>query len=208
MSTTTAQSGGGSSKNNGGTVVNGGNVPAGSPMTKVIGVNELNTGSTYGSQVKVDTNGGASNADPKGVTKVVSAGTFAYTPAKGTNFLIRAAGDNASKVNNTSSTVLSIPGGVSTKGSIHKSVSSRRLGSYANTTFNVLAVPNGDLFPGRSKGTGSGSNSNFVRADDGTTAASDDAATPTRSVPGELTYMFGSIVPKQDDYKAKNARET
>lgn len=208
MSTTAAKSGGGSSNNNGGTVVGGGNVPAGSPMTKVIGINELKTGSAYGSQMATDTNGGSSNADPKGVTKAVSSGTFAYTPAKGTNFLIRAAGDNAAKVNNVSSTVLSVPGGVSNKGSIHKSVSSRRLGSYANATFNVLAVPNGDLFPGRSKGTGAGSNSNFVRTDDGSTAASDDAATPTRSVPGELTYMFGSVVPKQDDYKAKNTRET
>jgi hypothetical protein len=104
--------------------------------------------------------------------------------------------------------VLSVPGGVGTKGSINKTVKTRRLGAYANTSFNVLAVPNGDLFPGRSKGTGSGSNSNFVRVDDGTTAASDDAATPTRSVPGELTYMFGSVVPKQDDYKAKNSYES
>jgi hypothetical protein len=206
MSTTTAK-GSGSTVNNGGTVVGGGNVPAGSPMTKVIGVNELNTGREYGSKLAVDTDGGAADADPHGVTKAKSAGTFAYTPAQGTNFLIRGAGDNASKVNNSASTVLSIPGGVSTNGSIHKTVSTYRLGSYSNTSFDVLARPNGDVVPGRTRGTGAGSQSEFVEMD-GATAASDDAATPTRSVPGELTYMFGSVVPKQDDYKAKNSYES
>ena len=32
---------------------------------------------------------------------------------------------------------------------------------------------------------------------------SDDAANPTQSVPGELTYMRGSTVPYNDNYKAK-----
>jgi hypothetical protein len=176
-------------------------------MTKVIGVNELNTGREYGSQVAVDTDGGASNADPHGVTKAKTSGTFAYTPERGSNFLIRGAGDNASKVNNSASTVLSTPGGVSTQGSIHKTVASYRVGSYSNTSFNVLARPNGNVVPGLSKGTGAGTQTEYVQMD-GSTAATDDAATPTRSVPGELTYMFGSVVPKQDDYKAKNSYES
>ena len=33
--------------------------------------------------------------------------------------------------------------------------------------------------------------------------SSDNAATPTRAVPGELTYKTGAPVPVQDDYKAK-----
>ena len=33
---------------------------------------------------------------------------------------------------------------------------------------------------------------------------SDNAATPTRSAPGELTYKSGALVPVNDDYKAKN----
>jgi len=33
--------------------------------------------------------------------------------------------------------------------------------------------------------------------------ASDDAASPSRSAPGELTYMTGSVVPVQDDYAEK-----
>lgn len=35
------------------------------------------------------------------------------------------------------------------------------------------------------------------------TLASDNAATPTASVPGELTYMNGSKTPYNDNYKAK-----
>ena len=30
-----------------------------------------------------------------------------------------------------------------------------------------------------------------------------DEAIGTRAIPGELTYMFGALDPKQDDYKAK-----
>lgn len=205
MSTTTAKAG--SVVNNGGTVLAAGTPAADSPVTQTLNVNELNTGSAYGSKVVVDTNGGASDADPKGVTKAKSSGTFAYTPAKGTNFLIRAAGSNASKVNNSASTVLSVPGGVSTRGNIHKIVDTRRLGAYADAEFNVLATPNGDIVPGRTKGTGAGNDANFVQMD-GSSAATDDAASPTRSVPGELTYMFGSVIPKNDDYKAKNSRES
>lgn len=37
------------------------------------------------------------------------------------------------------------------------------------------------------------------------TLATDDAANPTRSVPGELTYKTGAPVPVQDDYKAKTS---
>lgn len=207
MSTTTAK-GSGSTVNNGGTVVAGGTLGSDSPMTEVLNVNELNTGSEYGSKVKENaTSGAAGYVDPAGVTKAVSGGTFAYTPAKGTNFLMRAAGDNASKVNNSASTVLSIPGGVGTQGNIHKIVDTRRLGAYSDASFNVLALPSSGVVPGRTKGTGAGSDSNFVQMD-GSTAATDDAASPTRSVPGELTYMFGSVVPKQDDYKAKNSYES
>jgi hypothetical protein len=208
MASTTAK-GSGSTVNNGGTVVNAGNVPAGSPVTKVIAVKDLNTGSEYGSQVVVNTATGNGTSDPHGVIKAKSSGTFAYTPDKGENFLIRAAGDtNAGKVNGSSSSVLTVPGGVSTK-SIHKLVTTRQLGSYEDAEFNVLAVPNGDLVPGRTKGTGAGDLVEYVQADDGSTAATDDAASPTRSVPGELTYHFGALArPTTDEYKARNSYES
>lgn len=206
MASTTAK-GSGSTVNDGGTVVGGGNIPAGSPVTKNISVKDLNTGNEYGSKVVVNTATGANFTDPQGVIKAKSAGTFAYTPPQGTNYLIRAAGStNAGKVNGSSSTVLSIPGGV-TNVSIHKLVKTRQLGTYATTKFDVLAVPSSGVVPGRTKGTGAGTVVNYVQADDGSTNATDDAASPTRSVPGELTYMFGSVVPKLADYKAKNSYE-
>lgn len=206
MASTTAK-GSGSTVNNGGTVVNAGNVSADSPITKVIDVNDLNTGSEYGSKVVVNTATGAAFTDPQGVIKAKSAGTFAYTPAKGSNFLMRAAGDtNAGKINNSASSLLTVPGGA-TNVSIHKLVTTRQLGTYATASFDVLATPSSGVVPGRTKGTGAGTLVEYVQADDGSTAASDDAATPTRSVPGELTYMFGSVSPKQDDYKARNSYE-
>jgi len=35
--------------------------------------------------------------------------------------------------------------------------------------------------------------------------SSDDAANPTQSVPGELTYLRGGVVPYNDNYKAKTS---
>lgn len=42
-----------------------------------------------------------------------------------------------------------------------------------------------------------------ISAGSGVSTSSDHAAAPTRSVPGELTYMIGNPNPKTDDYKAK-----
>lgn len=208
MASTTAK-GSGSTVNNGGTVVNAGNVAADSPVTKVLGVNELNTGSEYGSKVLVNTAVSDGSSDPQGVIKAVSAGTFAYTPPKGANFLLRAAGDtNAGKVNGSASNVLTVPGGVSNV-SIHKLVTTRQIGTYATASFDVLAKPSTAVVPGRTKGNGAGTVVNYVQADDGSTPAVDDAASPTRSVPGELTYHFGALSrPTTDEYKARDSYES
>lgn len=207
MASTTAK-GSGSTVNNGGTIVGAGNVASDGPITKVISVKDLKTGSEYGSQVVVDTATGASYTDPHGVIKAKSAGTFAYTPDAGTNFLLRGAGDtNAGKINGSASSLLTVPGGATNTSSIKKVVNTTQLGTYATAKFDVLAVPSSGVVPGRTRGTGAGTSVSYVQVD-GTTAANDDAATPTRSVPGELTYMFGAVVPKQDDYKAKNSYES
>jgi hypothetical protein len=209
MASTSAKSAGGSPKNNGGTVVNAGNVSAGNPVTRVIQVNQINASkSQYGTKPVVNTGVGNGTSDPHGVVKVKSAGTFAFTPAKGEGFLIRNAGDNASKINGTASTLLSIPGGVSNV-SIHKLTSTRAIGAYDDASYNVLARPDGSVVPGRTKGLGAGSSVAYVQVDDGTTTTNvDNAASPTRSVPGELTYMFGGKSPKNDTYKAKNVTES
>jgi hypothetical protein len=208
MASTTAK-GSGSTVNNGGTIVGAGNLSSDSPITKDIAVKDLNTGSEYGSKVVVNTATGAAFTDPQGVIKAKTDGVFAYTPPRGENFLLRAAGDiNAGKINGSSSTHLTVPGGASNV-SIHKLVTTRQLGTYATASFNVLATASSGVVPGRTKGTGAGNLVEYVQVTDGTTAAIDDAASPTRAVPGELTYHFGALArPFSDDYKAKDSAES
>jgi hypothetical protein len=208
MSYTTAKAG--VKNNNGGTIVHAGNV---SDTTKNLELNTINASvnNGYGSKVYVNTATGNGTSDPWGIALAKSAGTggIAYNPAKGTNYIMRYAGDNASKVNNDSSTVLTIPGGATNK-TINKLVTTRQLGSYSDTSFNILAVPNGGkIVPGRTKGTGAGTVVNYVQADDGSSSATDAAATVSRSVPGNLTYFFGYLAgPTTVSYKAKNVRES
>ncbi len=211
MATTTAK-GSGSTVNDGGTIVNAGNVSADSRITKVIGVNELDTGSDYGSKVVAKT---GTSQDYAGVTTANSSSTggLAYFPnaQEGErNFLFRAGGDSCGKINNTSSTLLTVVGsefGLRTVNEIHATTGTRRLGAYSDTQFNVLARPSTSMVPGRTKGTGAGNASNFVKMD-GSTAATDDEATPTRAVPGELTYHFGGLAqPTTGEYKARDSYE-
>lgn len=210
MSTTTAK-GSGSTVNNGGTVLAAGTL-SDSPMTQVLNVNDLAKEGDYGS--KVVAHDGTAD-DYAGVTTAASglAGGLAYfpNPQEGErNFIMMAAGDSAAKINNADSTLLTIPGaeyaGVF-RDTIHKVVSTRRIGAYASAEFDVLAAPSTAMVPGRTKGSGAGSASNFVQMD-GSTAAADDAASPTRAVPGELTYHFGGLGrPTTDEYKAKDSYE-
>jgi hypothetical protein len=202
MASTTA-TGSGSTVNNGGTVVNGGNIDSANPMTNNIGVNELNTGTDYGSKV-VDQNG-LSN-DYAGVTtaKAGSAGGLAYFPTgEERNFLLRGAGDTSAKVNNSASTAVSLPKGAGVVNKIHKVVSARKHGELATRSFNILARPSSAMVPGRTKGNNAGDSYNFVQKN-GTSAAVDDATT----VPGELTYHFGSLAePTTDTYKPRDSYE-
>jgi hypothetical protein len=211
MATTTV-TGSGSTVNDGGTIVNAGNVSADSRITNTIQVNELNTGDEYGSKV-VAKNG--TEKDFAGVTTAKSGGSggLAYFPnaQEGErNFLLRAGGDSCTKINNDDSSILSVPGSeydLRAVNTVHASVGTRRLGAYADTEFNMLARPSTAMVPGRTKGTGAGAASNFVQMD-GSTAATDDAATPTRAVPGELTYHFGGLAkPSTDEYKARDSYE-
>ena len=207
-----------STVNDGGTVVKGGNPASDSPMTKNLNLNDLKTGSDYGSKVVAQTGTGG---DYVGVQAAYSggAGGLAYTPdaqAGDRNFIIRGAGTNGdtNEINNTASAVLATAGseydgvGIRQVNAINAVVDTRLHGSDADRAFDVLAVPSTAMVPGRTKGTGAGNDSNFVQADDGSTAATDDAATPSRSVPGELTYHFGGIgKATTDEYKSRDANE-
>jgi hypothetical protein len=198
-------------KNNGGTIVQAGNVDASSRAVS-LQLTSINNSANkaYGSLVVADNATGNGTSDPHGI-KTAKSGTggLAYFPnraAGDTNFIIRGAGDNASKINNDSSTLLTIPGGA-TNISINKRVTTRQFGTYATASYNILAVPNGNLVPGRTKGSGAGSSVAFLQAD-GLTAATDAAATVSRAVPGNLTFMFGAIKASTVSYKAKNVFES
>jgi len=200
--------------NDGGTVLAAGTL-ADSPMTKVLNTNELNTGTAYGSKIVENTATGANFTDPHGVIKAKSAGTggLAYSPNSYDgvkNFIIRGAGDSASKINNDTASLLATPGaqfaGVGQRG-IHKITTTRK---YGVTTYNILAVPSSGVVPGRTKGAGAGDLVTYVATTgDGTVAGTDDAASPTRGIPGELTYHFGFLAkPTNDDYKSKETAES
>lgn len=210
MSTTSAK-GSGSEVRDGGCVAGGGTLGTDSPMTKVLNTKDLNTGSDYGSKVVPNDGDGGQFTDPYGVTTSKGAGTLAYNPPVGTNYIVLQAGDNAAKINGTTSTILTVPGADydgSPRDMIHKVVKTYKYGSYSTTVFNVLAKAGSGVVPGLTKGTGAGSSANFVQVD-GSTAATDDAATPTRTIPGELTYHFGGLAkPTSVDYKAKNSYES
>ena len=92
-----------------GTLVKAGNTASDSAITKVIGVNELNTGTDSGSKV-VAQDGTA--GDKAGVQAANSggAGGLAYFPtAEQRNFLLRGAGDTSGKINNSKDDAIQMP---------------------------------------------------------------------------------------------------
>lgn len=207
MASTTVQ-GSGSTVNNGGTVINGGNIGSDNPMTVSKSLANMADGSVdYGSKV-VAQNGNTGDYAGVKVAKAAGAGGLAYFPsAEDRNFLLRGAGDTSKKINNSTSTAVSLPKGSGTINKIHKTVSARKHGELATRSFNILARPSTAMVPGRTKGNNSGVSYNYVQMD-GATAASDDAASPTLSIPGELTYHFGALAaPTTDEYKAIDAYE-
>ena len=196
--------------NDGGTLVKAGNTASDSAITKVIGVNELNTGTDSGSKV-VAQDGTA--GDKAGVQAANSggAGGLAYFPtAEQRNFLLRGAGDTSGKINNSTDDAIQMPAsevGLRQVNDVYSVVKTTQVGRYSDTEFNVLARPAG-LGTGRTRGTGAGTAANYQQVSS-TSNATDDAASPTRAVPGELTYHFGCLgKPTNDDYKARDANES
>lgn len=211
MATTKAKSAN-AVNNNGGTVVNGGTVEVGTPITKNVNLNELTQSNDYGSKVLQNNAVSDGFSDPAGVTKAKTSGTFAYFPNARTgerNFLLKTAGEASSKINNVATNLLNIPGseyaGIS-RSDIHKTVKTTRVGEYATAKFDVLAPASSGVVPGRTRGSNAGVSSTFVQKN-GSTEAVDDAASPTRAVPGELTYRFGGANPVSTTYKAKDSYE-
>jgi hypothetical protein len=201
-------------KNNGATVLHGGNVDTTGPITRDLSLSETTDGNSIGtSHSKITEIGGsgASTTDRRGITKAVSAGTLAFTPSS-TQWLM-VGGNVATTIGGVANTVLvggntDFDGQATTRDNIHQTVSTYMLGS-GNGTFDVYAIPSTENTPGYTKGGDAGSKRFFVAPSGaGDVTATDDAAVPTRSVPGELTYLQGGKDPVTDEYKASNVFES
>ena len=215
MASQTAK-GSGSTVNNGGTVAHGGNVAG---VTQSLDLNDINgaidVAGRYGSKIIAKTGAGsgapANTTNPDGIQTSKGSGTLAYFPAQADgNWIIRTAGDTASKINNTATTRLHIPAAEGEFGKLEVPlpvIADRLLGSAADVAYDTLAVPSTERVPGRTKGTGAGNALSFQNTEDTTVAVLSEIQ-DTRAIPGELTYMFGGKAPKRDDYKAKNAFES
>tara|TARA_Y100000593_G_scaffold49662_3_gene93610 strand:- start:25106 stop:25753 length:648 start_codon:yes stop_codon:yes gene_type:complete len=199
-----------STNNDNGTIVNAGNTAADGPITNVIRVDELadDKGESTGSKVVANDGTGDAETDRVGVAKAVSGGTLAFE-ANATQWIMKG-GNVSTTIGGVANTVLAgggsdYNGAFSTRDNINEINSTRVLGV---GTFNALATPSTQITPNFTKGGTAGNAQNFVQADDGSTAASDNAAVPTRAVPGELTYNFGAPNPTTDEYKAKDEKES
>lgn len=204
MATTTAVSGQ-PVVNNGGTVLNGGNIATGGAITKNITIADAAryNNNPYGSKV-VSQDGTA--GDFAGVQKAVSGGTLAFTPtANGTgseNWIMRGV---TTKLGGVANGVLlsgsDYDGAGPRVNKIHKTTKTQSTG--VGPEYNMYAVSDGTINPNYTAGSGVGDDIDFVQAADGSTAATDDAATPTLAVPGELTYHFGGLAkPTTDEYQS------
>jgi hypothetical protein len=197
-------------KNDGGTLINAGNVDSDGVITKVLGINTMadNFGRPYGSRVLTKIGTGANTTDRFGISGILPSVGVAYT-ANATEWVIRGVATTLAGVANS---VLLSEGSDyngAVKDNIHQTSGTRSIGTYVTTTFNMLARPNGTINPTLVKGSGAGNFSQYVRPSGaGNIPAVDEAATPTRTIPGELTYRFGGPVPFNADYKAKDSFES
>jgi len=198
-----------------GTIFNAGNVVATGPITSAVTLRDAAKQtdadiSAVGSKVVANDGTGAATTDRAGVKVGAAAGTLAYN-AGATEWIVRG-GNVATTIGGVANTVLVSAGSdvagafTATRDGINQINSTRRLGT--GSTFDMFAVPSGHINAGFQVGSNAGDAQNFVQADDGSTASADNAAAPTRGVPGELTYRFGAPNPTQDEYKAKDVRES
>ena len=165
-----------STNNNGGSVVNGGSTT----MLDSVDLGYSDVG-VFGSSV----------VDGTDTDKALSAGTFSFSNQRPVAKRV------SSSLSGVSNTVLrSGAGQPGLMRSIHKLevLTTRRL-----TT--AIRAGKWNIFKGAFLNNQNQAADNPTVATD--SLASDNAATPTRDVPGELVYKTSAPVPVQDNYKAK-----
>ena len=188
-------------KNNSGYIVNAGAVV--DTLVRGLSVASLadDTGKKFGSLVLAKSGTGANTTDRFGIQKALagSSGTLAYNSLP-TEWLMKGVGvtKKMSGVDNSGIFFAAADWNGAEENYIHAINSSRQLGSGDLATFDFYANPNGTINPNFTKPGNAGAV---------TTYATDHAATPTRALPGELTFRFGGALPSGTFYKAKDTRE-
>jgi len=204
-------------RNKGGTVVHGGNINTTTgPLTQNKSLRDFaedsGWSSGYGSKVLALTG----TASATGVQTAMGSGTLAYQPtADDPQFLIRG---YSSKLNNTTSSMLRFVASDTQWRQANKRGRQKAYGSKSVTALTDGAWDATGISTQRSNWNSSASSSvtsgvvatlsdTFKLTTDNTTNSSDDAICNVRSSTGadrgELVYMFGARLPKQDDYKQK-----
>jgi hypothetical protein len=151
--------------NDGGSLIKANGKGPDSPVTKALSVADVAMGNPVTGSKMIE--------DAAKVVKANTSGSFAFTPAKGADFLLAMAGPNAENINGVSSSVLSVGGNY-----------------------------NSDSFDGINE-----LSSTRDAAGNLVDFGNDEAATPSRAVPGELVFMAGGKKPVTNAYKAQDSAE-
>ena len=195
MATQAAKSAGGAEVVNGATVLNGGNVSATDThvSNSVALLDNLDNTLLYGSKIIAKTG----SAFKVGVQTSKGSGALAFFPKRADRsssapqFLIRGM---ATTINNVATDALRIPGSDFFRRAIHIQLSYY---NYANSSFDLFATPYETALT-----KGAVAKKTFVSNTNNSNNATDDAAQDHHAVRGELVYMYGAIIPQQDDYKS------
>ena len=227
---TTDGTGGGwvtaSGRNDGGTAVGIGNVDATvGPIKNDLAIATIadDFGAAIGSKVVAnDASSEAATLDRVGIAKAVSGGTLAFSPAttgitaddRKKEWVVMGVSSQIGGVANSQLTSSRTHNDGTVRDNIHDTILAGS-GGFANpgNVYDVLAVPSTNITPNftphsASYQTDVATNQYTLFNTDGTVAVASEIF-PTRTLPGELTYHFGSGgKPTTDSYKAKNVFES
>jgi hypothetical protein len=231
MATQAAKSGGGAENVDGGVIIGITAVDLAakdSPNVIGKGLNELATGNEYGSKVvPIDTDtGGRVDGHPEFTDNVgIGAATagvgtsMAFTPnpadrtATDPQFIIRGVSTTLAGSGNTVLQVLGSDYAGKAHDWVNETVSDRKIGTYSDTSIDVLEPTSSGIFPYRTKGSNAGDALAFVHpSGDGLSSGTAGAVTvadfDNRGTPGKLNFMAGGPTPTGQNYPAKDSFET
>jgi len=199
-------------KINGGTLLHAGDLAADSPITQNKSIADMadDQGQAFGSKVIAKEDGGL-YSDRVGIIKAdggsVTGGTTELGYKAGRDEWVVMGGNVTTTL--AGSAYAGLAGGAAGPDSTRDFVAElETTRDYGQIDIDIFAMPSSGYNAYVTK-TGGGQLVEFIdpAVAGGTTASTDAAANTTMAVPGELTYMFGGKMPKNDNYKAKDSAE-